>query len=447
MIIEKKFIKKIISYVALIITIWLIYSFHSNYDIFEISDDAWFKNAGEYFRLIDFLKWRYFNWSARLLPDTVAYLFFKLPILYWRIFNTALIVLLGYSISRIFNKGFKLLAISSSLFILGYMSFNVIYSGYFWITGSFNYLLPMAIGMFVMIPYADSYFREIEPQLSVKIVINLLIVCLFSVSNEQVLACALGAAFCYHIATYIQKKSQNIIMILSTGIMLLGFILMYISPGNKFRFIFEEAKYLPGFSLMSLSGRTKLGIFWLYQELSRNMTMSIILITILTIIITKYEWYKKLLVVLSTLMITLYNVYPKSIMDFESRSKIPFSQFLNLKKLISIEFLNYLCPFILWTLFFSILIICILSNTDYPIFISLCFLAAFTSCILMFFSPTIYASGPRVFNCFGLILSIISFYLFQKIIEKFNNEGYPTFVLGIFPVVTFIAQYIKLKQQ
>lgn len=229
--------------------------------------------------------------------------------------------------------------------------------------------------------------------------------------------------------------------------MLIGFILMYLSPGNKLRFTFEESAYFSDFSSLSFAGRAKIGVFWMYQMLSQNMIISIILIAILTIIVTKSEWYKKVFVLLSTLMITLYNVRSDYIMDFESRSKIPVEVFFNPAKLFSFEFIYYVLPFILWTLFFSILILCILKSVDHPIFIGLCFLAAITSCVLMFFSPTIIASGPRVLNCFGLILSLISFYLFQQIVKKYQNEGYRTVVLGIFPVVAFIMHYLQLKHQ
>ncbi|SBO16357.1 DUF6056 family protein [Carnobacterium divergens] len=447
MINQKDFIKKSGSYLLLVTIVVLVYLFHLNFDIFEISDDAWFKNAGEYFHLFDFLKWRYFHWSARLFPDAVAYLIFKLPIVYWRVFNTALIVLLGYSISRIFNSKWKPFASVSALLILGYISYDVLYSGYFWITGSFNYLLPMALGMYIMIPYADSYFRETEHHFSIKTILLFIAVFLFSFSNEQVLACALGAALCYHITIFIQKKKVNPILLISTGLMLIGFIIMYVSPGNKLRFVFEEARYFPGFSSLSLLGRTKIGMFWMYQMISQNMIVSVVLITILTLILTKPSWYKKILIILSTLMISLHHVRSDYMMDFESRSKVPVRLFMDTTKLFSLEFIYYVLPFVLWTFFFGILILCILKSVDHPIFIGLCFLAALTSCILMFFSPTIVASGPRVLNCFGLILSLVSVYLFHQIVEKYQNESYSTFVLGIFPVVAFLMYYLRLKNQ
>ena len=126
--------------------IFIVFLYQLRFNFIEGSDDSWFALIKDKYSLADYLSLRYNTWSSRIFPETMLYYIFHIPINLWRMLNTSFIFLLATSIVRIFKGEIKIYNVVVVIILFGYSSFDVINSGFFWMTGSVNYLWPLALG-------------------------------------------------------------------------------------------------------------------------------------------------------------------------------------------------------------------------------------------------------------------------------------------------------------
>ena len=101
------------------------------------------------------LQWNYHNWSTRLVIEFVYYHLYHLPIAVWYVLDSAVMVLMAYSIMRLFagTKDQRAAYISCVLVLL-YPMIHMANTG--WISTSANYTWPMALGL-----YGMTYLRRV----------------------------------------------------------------------------------------------------------------------------------------------------------------------------------------------------------------------------------------------------------------------------------------------
>lgn len=416
--------------------IFIVFLYQLRFNFIEGSDDGWFALIKEKYSLADYLSLRYNTWSSRIFPETMLYYIFHIPINLWRMLNTAFIFLLATSIVRIFKGEIKIYNVVVVILLFGYSSFDVINSGFFWMTGSVNYLWPLALGAYVLIPFADKFFRKKTTKFSLKQLVRVIITCIFAISNEQLVLCAFGIMFVYHIYLFTIKEKPSIYLIILTLIVFAGILLMTFAPGNTVRFESEIVRWFPEFNELSFLGHMKTGIFWLFEQIITHFKLFILLISLLTINLLQSEKLKKIFYIMGTIILSLTIVKPTLLTDLNRINFVPFDSFENL---LTRNFIIGVFPYIFWSIVLIYIIFCSCLVTRNPIFTFFCYLAGLLSCVLMFFSPTIYASGPRVLNALVLFLVLISFMLFQKNMEKKNsNPNFSLFLLSIFPLFSFL---------
>ncbi|TKJ86655.1 hypothetical protein PaeCFBP13512_19365, partial [Paenibacillus sp. CFBP13512] len=127
---------------------------------FSPGDDEYFKNISKTMSLYDFIYMRYTIWSGRVFADSILYLIMDENIWIWRILNSIIIFMLPIAIVRIFS-----MKISFKYFLIAFcsiccISFNVISSGFLWVTGSINYSWPILLGILSSIIYTDILFNK-----------------------------------------------------------------------------------------------------------------------------------------------------------------------------------------------------------------------------------------------------------------------------------------------
>lgn len=420
----------------------VIFIYHFNFKVMPETDDGWFSKVPAQFSLFGYLKWRYLNWSGRLFPETILYYLFHVPVTIWRLVNSLFIVLLSYSVVRIYKDKVTLYNMATVIAIIGYISFNVIDSGFFWMTGSVNYLWPISIGLFIFIPYADSFFRDNAVNLSPINVIRIFLAIIFSLSNEQVLLCGIGVAASYHLAMFIKKKRFSLILFINTCIMFIGFFTMLVAPGNANRLKEEIHAWYPNFNDLSILGHLRIGTYWLFEQLTINFLPVFILIGILSLILMEDNKLKRIFILFSVSVILINFTNPGSLHNFSLIQQNDFSEILFTSQMFSKAVLVSLFPYVIWGMFFIGIIACSLTVVENRVFIALCYLAGLLSCVILFFSPTIYVSGLRVFNCLGIFLTIIIFNLINSILKLKNNnskdENYALLLMSIYPFLNLI---------
>lgn len=419
--------------------IGIVFLYHFQFGFSSASDDGWFKEVKSQYSLLEYLIMRYNVWSSRILPETILYYIFHLPVVFWRVINTFFVFLLSFSLARLFKEKITIREIILIIILLGFASFDVLESSFFWMTGSVNYLWPMALGAFTLIPFADHFFRNKKTELNLSNVVRIFTALLFSITNEQILVCALGVVISYHIYLFVKKIKPNTLLIIISIILLAGFLFMYFAPGNKLRYASEVKTWFPEFDNMSLISHIKVGVFWLFKQTITHMKFFIALISIITITLMKNTRQRTIFILFSLIMVSLTIKQPNLLFDFQLIHTVNLKQLFTLELFFSRAFVFGIFPFIVWTMFLTHMIYTSCKVSKYPLFTFLCYLAGILSCVLMFFSPTIYASGPRVLSSLMLFLIIISFNLLQQIIQfKAIEKRNLYFILSVFSIISFI---------
>ncbi|PQL94777.1 DUF6056 family protein [Apibacter adventoris] len=431
--------KKIIFWIILFLVFFL-FNRRFNFGFFPGNDDLAYKNIGNEFLFWDYLNSRYMNWSARLFPDAVTYYIFHFNVNIWKIFNTMFLLLLCYSMIRFFKYQVLIYDMTVIISLLWYSSFSIFETAFFWATGSINYLWPISMGLFVLIPYSDYYFRNKKIKLNnSNILVNILriiITLCLSISNEQISIFIIIIMIYFHLFIYNKYKQFSIYLILITVIMIIGILFMLFAPGNAVRYKSEIIKWYPGFDKIPLSSRIKIGVIWFCEVVIVNLKFIFIILSILTFNLMKDSFLKKLFLIFILTVVSLLLLKNPILFEFETINNISFKN-PNFN-ILSGRFLFTIFPFVLWFSFLGMLITCSYLVSKKNKFILTLYLAGILTCIMMTFSPTLYASGTRVLCCFLVSLVSIGFYLFQEIINKYStNRNYYLILLGIFSIFSF----------
>ncbi|MGX7418983.1 DUF6056 family protein [Carnobacterium gallinarum] len=427
-------------YFAWLIVFSLVVLYHFRFQMSPGSDDEWFANFHKQASFLTYLNSRFNVWSARIVPDAILFYIFLVPLTVWRILNSFFLVLLCRSIVRLFSPKASILSTLSVMCIIGFVSSSVINEGFFWITGSINYLWPLAMGIYVLVPLADYFYRETDMTFSFQNWIRLFVTFIVSFTNEQVLICVIGVFLATIIALLVKKRTIPLYLYLSVTILIIGFLIMYFSPGNALRMQSEVARWFPNFYELSVLSRLSIGFSWLYGQVIAYMLWILMLISGMTCYLLPSSWLKKTLIS-SSIFLLAANIFKNvRFFDFERIKLISKESYFNFSFLTNKAFYASAFPYVIWTLFIGLLIYASVKASGKQILVSLCYLAGILSSMLMFLSPTIYASGTRVFNVLGVTLAIIAYILLIKIQERISNKNrvFEVILLAIIPIIQFI---------
>lgn len=390
----------------------------TNFNVDMSSDDGWFMKISKDYSFLGFLQWRYNNWSARLFPEAVLYLIFFVPLFVHHLISACAWLLYSFSLVRIVvgtvsRKNFLVAFLS-----LGFLNILVMKDSIFWITGAINYLWPLGLGLFAMIPYADSFFRNKKTS----IWLYLLPTLLFSISNEQLLVCVIGVTVVYHVAMWIQKRKENYFLYVPTGFFLIGFAFMFLAPGNKLRMQQEINMWMPDFNKLSPLSRLVRGSSWLFEGWQTKLLLLLIAILVVSLVIDSSKVLAKATASYTVFLLLLVYNFPNRVTNFQRINERGWISALKVGNILSSTLLHAVLPYLLWGVFFGFIIALSISVAKQKIFISLSYSAALFSSIMLWFSPTMYASGARVFMCSSIFLLIILFILYQQVLANSNQN-------------------------
>lgn len=383
----------------------------SNFNIDMSTDDGWFMQVSRKYSLLEYLQWRYNSWSARLFPEAMLYLIFLVPLFIHHLVTAFAWLLYSYSLVRIVvgtvsRKNFLVAFLS-----LGFINVWVMKDSIFWITGAINYLWPLALGLFAFIPYADHFFRNKTSSIWVYLFSALI----FSFSNEQLIVCAIGVVLVYHGAIIVTKRKENYYLYIPTAFFITGFTFMLLAPGNKLRMQQEIKMWMPDFQTLSPWTRVLRGSSWLFEGWQTKLLLLFVIILVVSLLIDSSKLLAKVTVGYSVFLFLLIYNFPNKFTNFQLINKGDWIRALKSGNILSGTLLNAVSPYLLWGVFFFLIMAFSISVVAHKIFIGLSYSAALFSSMLMWFSPTMYASGARVFMSSSIFLLIILFILYQQV--------------------------------
>ncbi|WP_257612129.1 DUF6056 family protein [Oenococcus oeni] len=381
------------------------------------TDDVNFSNQIKVLGYFPWLAGRYFGWSGRVFSDAVTGIFLFVPIPVWAAFNSFLFCLLIFSLTEIVFGSHSINKDTIVLSVFFYIPLGIFVDSASWIVGSFNYLWVTSLGVYSLAYLKNEYLGKISKRRIIYLIFAFF-ACLGTEQLALVLACL---SFISIITFYIRKESINLNLISYFVSCFVPLIISVLSPGDSRRRVLDSHRWYKNFLSESITEKIKIGFNW---EIS-NLFKLVLPLSLALLIIFIYEAFRK-----------------ESIkkIDFSINLAIFFLIFLtnNLLKIKNIDFNNYfqyplnnhhlIFLLILYGLFFFAVLNRTANNKK---IVMLTFLASILSAALLYFSPTIFASGARTYWISWICLVFIFVQVLSDI--KLVNAR-SLFLLSIYPL-------------
>ncbi|WP_149095630.1 DUF6056 family protein [Paenibacillus terrae] len=416
-------------------------------------DDTWFMDISQKYSFIDYLFWRYSTWSGRIYAEANLYIFLDGKIWIWRLVNSMILVATSYLLVRIVQKKVTLFNVLVAFLAMGFCSKSVLSSSFFWITGSINYLWPICFALIAVLPYADIVFRNESVKLRI-LVTSSLFGFLAACSNEQVALCLICFSLLSHL-TLTFKRVKNVRLAIPSVMFGLGAAILFIAPGSQLRFVAEVNRWFPGFDSLPLKDHIYIGSIWMFEKLFIELKGIIILLSLISIVsiykssrvelkddhIIRYSFIEKFLLIDFAFVVVLHLIGPDDsiFFSFDKIKSFSFHQSLLLFWDSPLSFWFALVPYVFWSIYAFCLAYVLFKLSPNKAFTFFCLTAALFSMIVMFFSPTIYASGSRVLSVSAVLFIIVTIHLLNK--NNIINTKLGLCLFGVLPIYNLISLF------
>lgn len=356
------------------------------------------------FSLITWLSERYMTWSSRTAIEAVIMFMVNLPENLWRVFDSAIVVLAAFSITRLFEQKDYREYYSSVICLLilalpyQYMSL----AG--WIATTLNYMWPLALGVTALYPIRV-YVEDGTIRIPEGILYSLCLI--FAVSSEQMAAVCLAAFSGYII--YLRWKNKAWFFVKRYRFIAFQFVLsvfgilyIIICPGNGKRSVFETGKWLPEFAGYSIVTKLILGVSETVKSVFVQENTAFFIMTFLLAVLVWYYNKNKMGRIISVVPVLTMLLFTEIRRVFGSQH--PFLNLSTVDGLCLILVLG-LIPVSFYFLFGL--------SIDFAV-ISFIYLLGLATKVIIGFSPTIYASGERTSWCMDALFLVSVAFLLRK---------------------------------
>lgn len=395
-------------YIPMFIYILILCIIH--FCIVKSGDDYFFSTINN---LPGFLKFRYNNWTSRLLIESILIKVYGLNFGIWRFFDVVASVVIAECMIYIALPQKKYAPIVY-LVLLIFTHYNDLHTAGYGAT-TVNYLWTLAAFMpsFVI---TKKIFEQKKLH-KTEIIFSLLLL-LFAINLEQIAALALGLYFSFFIYKLIQNhKIQKVdlyfIIVLIFCIVSIIFILT--CPGNKVRFEYEVRTTFPDYPSLNLFDKLQLGIITVltYYFSFRGMNFVIVpLCLILSLIFYKQNNTKQfVLQIILNCIIFICFMFGRRLKDsflFSNSQLSYFSDYFSYKQVL------FECVVLVSMGIAFIYQIYKAQDKFQGLFNAFLLCAGFCSALILAFSPSIYETGTRCNFFMNNIIFLISFRLYYS---------------------------------
>ena len=330
------------------------------------------------------------------------------PLIIWKILNIFVLIFLITKISQymnvVSNCSNKCSSVSlnwSICFLFFLLPFNVLSSGVFWVTGSFNYLWGLCGSLFIcMIFIKDMIGIQIKKS---ELIIGLILgIYACDVEQSMIVVGFCGMMYLFYCFLTHKKIKRNLLIY---GIILIAECMPIIFlPFSSHRYINEQYAFYPDFEMLSLFDKIYQGAMYFYNHLVNELTIVFLLISVLTAILVCRSVKSKLFQIVAILPI-LYFLYailaPITILNTivglgPGYYIYDFSEMLYHFDISNNSLLAFFSATFIFVLLFLLLFYIL--KTKYQKFVFMFFyFTALADGMIMSFVPSIFISGNRVF--------------------------------------------------
>lgn len=463
---KDEYINKILGIVPFV-TLFIFMIILHRFEKMQIGDDHWFQQVTPNYTFLGYVKWRYLTWSGRVSVESVLYFIFRDNGSLWKVINPIVITLFAYGISRIVvgngicrNRKYIIL---NCYICIGWLFISnaVLQSSVLWITGSINYIWPMTAGLLAIIPFRDALLREYSTS---KYNIIYLISAIFaSFGQEQVTLVLVAFSTIINVHIFLRDKKIYKYLVFQNIIMLIGTLIILLAPGNFIRNHAETNNWLPNYPLYSKWEIGFYGIQWLMNNLLNDCRIIfMLLLAVLSIALYKknkgLKGAKSVLIPIIGCFLILFgilfsldiviptsligkvnfpNIY-RNIWNYLNNVFFNFNLSFAIRKISVIKF--FLWPVVIVTIPYFIVYICDFKTKGF--YMALIYIAGICTALILFISPTIYASGQRTLFVLSTSFFIVFIILLKN--EEWLLDKKYLILFSIVPVIKYIylIQYL-----
>lgn len=409
-------------------------------------DDAIFDEMVSTRSFFDYLKFRYETWTGRMGGESMVYVVFRCGgIWFWRIVNALMVAALPLCL-------LNLCAISASrrlvypccsvcdeqdafsnwefvrLFVLaltGYLLMDVMTFGHaaVWVNGSIFYTWSIVCGLLAVTPavkcaYAGGYRRwELAYAIPLGVVATM--------SIEQIGAALVAFILISLVTVWLRKRRIDTGLVAQAAIVLVAFAVLFGAPGNALRTEAEYADWLPPeFRNLGAGGHLFLTFQWLISSFANEGRLFFLGIWALGVMLLlrrgdrDFRWIvpAALFGVAALLPFAKVNIFS----DVGLYGVDPAVPLTKLPSWAAMTAMNKVALF-WWTvaITFTVPFLWKVCKSLLPLFV---FTGAIACEFVMHFSPTMYASGERVYYMTSILLFFIVIRMYMTLdSEKWKN--------------------------
>ncbi|WEV67248.1 DUF6056 family protein [Bifidobacterium sp. ESL0769] len=418
-------------------------------------DDA--KYARELRRMngIQWVIMRYKTWSGRVFSEISAAFTVPFPQTVWRFFNALFLTLLVYSIARI---AFHRVRASSVLFVYAaywLLAPTILLNSSFWLAGAVVYLWPASLAVFSGILLSDA----VRGQNTKYKFLYVIAAFLASMGVEQVGPCVVAFSLITLIYLYVKQHKVNVGVAANACASIVGLVIELVCPGSRLRSVSETKHWYPNFDQLSVMTKIHKGVVWQYGEVANYLFGLIAFTTVAAVVsIIAYQHNEHAASAqddsslneqrtLQPLDYGLMGVIVGQLILLVAEPKMQLWTSLFIFKVHSPgePVADWLFPYIFWTVFIVCLVALLMRFLEQKYVVLFLALASLCAGMVMYFSPTIYATGARSMYVSAVLIIII----LAMIQSKFRNKVIyiAVFIPAVLNIISFVTRIMRVGYQ
>lgn len=446
-------------------------------------DDAFFYEHAHSMGFLEYLGWRYQTWVGRMAGEALVYLTFRLGLWFWRAVNAGMLVLLPLGVIylahraarvpegtlrawkshrgvcgsvRIEQLGLGIAAAAVAMYFM--MDAQTIGYAAVWVNGSIFYTWTFTCGIWALSVFADFVFREKPPAAfgskihfsmegcaAGKFLYSIPCAVIAVLSIEQMAAVLLVfevLGVLYGIGKWRRVHPLLLAQLAVTGI---AFAVLMASPGNAVRVASEMINWMPQYETMSFGQHVFITAHWLLSSFANENKLFLSAIWIAGILLLLQKKNKSITdwgMMTAAGIFTLTALLPYAgITDFCDLGM----QYIDIEhcvyELITIDRFSPMKLFVLlwWAAALLYTFVFLWRACGCQLTLLLAYLAGIASEAILFFSPTMYASGGRVYYLTDILYMFIVLSLALGLREKRQQRLVYGVCMG-FGLLNFVQQ-------
>ena len=426
-------------------------------------DDAFFYQYTHEMGFFEYLSWRYQTWVGRMSGEAMVYIAFSLGIWFWRIVNAMMLVLLPCGVLTLAEKAAGIrtknfLPGESVAVVSGYLLMAIMTVGYaaIWINGSIFYTWSFTCGIWALFPVADIVFDTGDggsgDHNTWHFFYSIPCAVLASMSIEQMAAVLVTFEVLAVLVVILRKheKQRTILLIIQTAVTVVAFVILFLAPGNDIRVASEVQNWMPQYEELSFWEHLFVTVQWLVSSFAnenRLLLFGIWLAGILHIICKNERKASDVACMTAAGLFSAAALLPFAGIKVFSDCGLHIADItVRLEQVPRIEEMHAANWFAMCWWIAALLFTCILiwKVSKHNVVLMLVWLGGIASEAIMHFSPTIYASGARVYYLTDWMCMFIILVLAFKMPGKKWRDLYYSIVagLGVWNLLYQVINYI-----